>query len=59
MNSFHALRHSLIIAPGGFRSSSQQVTDVVDGSDVQRMAVRARSLTGVWVCVARALAVAL
>ena len=43
---------------GGFRPSSQQMTDVVDGSDVQRTAVRARSLTGVSVCAAQAWMVA-
>jgi len=39
---------------GGFQPSSQQVTDVVNGSGVQRTAVRARSLTGVPVCAAQA-----
>jgi len=39
---------------GGFQPSSQQVTDVVNGSGVQRTAARARSVTGVSVCAAQA-----
>jgi 3-hydroxyisobutyrate dehydrogenase len=39
---------------GGFQPSSQQVTDVGNGSGVQRTAARARSVTGVPVCAAQA-----
>jgi hypothetical protein len=43
---------------GGFQASSQQVTDCVDGSGVQRTAVRASSRTGVSVLAAQAWIVA-